>query len=101
MTEKRKVKVVYRRWTILVPIILLISGTILMFSFWSINTIIALFGGMLIFIGVLSLGLLLVMMISLEVSSRSLQRQRPVPPPLSEDLKHAENEKETDAQTEK
>ncbi len=94
MTKKREVKVVYRRWTILIPIVLIITGSIIMFGFWTTNAIIGLFGGMVVLAGLLSLGILLVMIISLELSTRSLQRQRPIPPPLSEDLDEAEKEKE-------
>ena len=94
MTEKREVKVVYRRWTILVPIILIVSGIVIMYGFWVINPLLALFGGMLILMGVLSLGILLIMIISLEVSTRSMKRQRPIPPALSEDLDHEDREKE-------
>ncbi|MFX1564417.1 MAG: hypothetical protein ACFFCH_00335 [Promethearchaeota archaeon] len=100
MSKKREVKVVYRRWTLIIPVLLLILGSILMFVFWSINTIISLFGGMLILIGLLSFGLLLVMVISLELSTRSLQHKRPIPPPLSEDFKKAEREKDAHKQKE-
>ncbi len=86
MTEKRKVKVVYRRWTILVPILLMAIGSVLLFVFWTTNGLVALFGGMLLLIGVLTLGILLAMILSLEISTRALRAQRPVPPPLSEDL---------------
>ena len=86
MTEKRKVKVVYRRWTILVPILLMAIGAVLLFVFWATNGLVALFGGMLLLIGVLTLGILLAMILSLELSTRALRAQRPVPPPLSEDL---------------
>ncbi len=86
MTEKRKVKVVYRRWTILVPILLLAIGSVLLFVFWTTNGLVALFGGMLLLIGVLTLGILLAIILSLEISTRALRAQRPVPPPLSEDL---------------
>jgi hypothetical protein len=95
MAKKREVKVVYRRWTILIPIILITIGSIIMFGFWSVNAILGLFGGMIVLSGLLALGILLVMIISLELSSRSLQRQRPIPPPLSEDLEQAEKEKDT------
>jgi len=99
MTKKREVKVVYRRWTVFIPFILIVVGSILMFGFWSINAILALAGGMVIFVGLLSLGILLVMVISLELSTRSLQHQRPIPPPLSEELDQADKEPETEAQT--
>ncbi|MHA2427884.1 MAG: hypothetical protein ACXADB_07670 [Candidatus Hermodarchaeia archaeon] len=94
MTEKREVKIVYRRWTILVPIIMLVSGILLMYGFWVINPLLALFGGMLILMGVLSLGVLLTMILSLELSTRSMKRQRPIPPALSEDLDREDREKE-------
>jgi uncharacterized membrane protein len=94
MTEKRDVKVVYRRWTILIPILLMVIGGILMFGFWAINTLIALFGGMLLLMGLLAFGILLIMIISLEVSTRSLKHQRPIPPALSEDLERADQEGE-------
>ena len=94
MTEKREVKIVYRRWTILVPILLMVSGIVLMYGFWAINSLLALFGGMLILMGVLSLGVLLIMIISLELSTRSMKRQRPIPPALSEDFDREDREKE-------
>ena len=94
MTEKREIKIVYRRWTVLVPIILLVSGVIIMYGFWAINSLLALFGGMLILMGVLSLGVLLTMIISLELSTRTMKRQRPIPPALSEDLAREDREKE-------
>ncbi|MFW9832244.1 MAG: hypothetical protein ACFFD8_10770, partial [Candidatus Thorarchaeota archaeon] len=58
----------------------------LMYIFWATNAMLALFGGMLAFIGVLTFGILLVMIVSLELSTRSLKRQRPTPPALSEEL---------------
>ncbi|MFX1319247.1 MAG: hypothetical protein ACFE9D_06845 [Promethearchaeota archaeon] len=92
MTEKRKVKVVYRRWTILVPILLMVIGSILLFVFWMSNAVVALLGGMLMLIGVLALGILLAMIISLELGTRALRAQRPVPPPLSEDFGEEDQE---------
>jgi hypothetical protein len=96
MTEKRKVKVVYRRWTILVPVLLMIIGSVLLFIFWTTNAVIALFGGMLILIGVLALGILLAMILSLELGTRALRAQRPIPPPLSEDLEQEDQENKQD-----
>jgi hypothetical protein len=49
---------------------------------------------MLILMGVLSLGVLLTMIISLELSTRAMKRQRPIPPALSEDLDREDLEKE-------
>ena len=71
---------------------MIIVGAIVMYGFWAINALIALFGGMLILMGVLSLGIVLVMVVSLELSTRSLKRQRPIPPALSEDYDKAEQE---------
>jgi hypothetical protein len=90
LTEARKIKVVYRRWTILIPIFLIISGIALMYVFWIANPLLAFLGGMLTLIGVLTFGILIVAIISLELSSRALKGQRPTPPALSEELEKRE-----------
>ncbi|MFW9934921.1 MAG: hypothetical protein ACFFDU_05385 [Candidatus Thorarchaeota archaeon] len=90
MTEARKIKVVYRRWTILIPIFLIITGIALMYVFWIAEPLFAFLGGMIAFIGVLTFGILIVAIISLELSSRTLKHQRPTPPALSEELEERE-----------
>lgn len=91
MNETRDVKIVYRRSTILIPIVIFVLGIILV-GLGIFNPLLGLFGGILVFIGVLTLGIVLVMVISLEASSRALRKQRPIPPPLSEVLSPPEKD---------
>jgi O-antigen/teichoic acid export membrane protein len=92
MTEERKIEIVYRRWVLLIPFIMIISGMLLVYFFWILNPFIGLLGGALILVGVMVLGILLVLVISFYVSVRSLKRSRPTPPPLSEELEKAEQD---------
>lgn len=86
MPEERDVKIVYRRWTILIPIIMIVIGALLLYGFGPILPTVSIFGGLIIFIGILSFGFLFVMIATIELGSRSLKRRRPTPPPLSEEL---------------
>jgi hypothetical protein len=61
-----------------------------MYLFWIAEPLLAFLGGMLAFIGVLTFGILIVAIISLELSSRALKGQRPTPPALSEELEEKE-----------
>ena len=96
MTESKKVKVVYRRWPIFIPIFLIIIGLALMYLFWIANQFLSFLGGILAFIGVLTFGILIVAIVSLELSSRTLKHQRPTPPALSEELEKREANSEED-----
>lgn len=90
MTEERKVEILYNRWALLIPIILFITGGVLAYFFWFQNPFLGLIGGALILIGIMVGGILLVVVISLHFSVRSLKRSRPIPPPLSEELEQIE-----------
>lgn len=61
-----------------------------MYLFWIADPLLAFLGGMLALIGVLTFGILIVAIISLELSSRTLKHQRPTPPALSEELEERE-----------
>ncbi len=67
----------------------------MMYSLGTLNPTLSFYGGILAFIGVITFGLVLVMIVSLELSTRALRRQRPIPPPLSEELR--ENKKENES----
>lgn len=92
MTEERKIEIVYRRWVLLIPFIMIISGILLVYFFWILNPFLGLLGGALILVGVMVLGVLLVLVISFYVSVRSLKKSRPIPPPLSEELDKSERD---------
>ena len=92
MSEERKMEVVYNRWVLLIPIIMIVLGGMLVFFFWFLNPILGLLGGALILVGVMVLGVLLVIVIGFHFSIRSLKRQRPIPPPLSEELEEADQD---------
>jgi amino acid transporter len=92
MSEERKMEIVYNRWVLLIPIIMIIIGSILVYLFWYFIPILGLLGGALILVGVMVLGILLVLVIAFYLSVRSLKRQRPIPPPLSEELEKDEQD---------
>ncbi|MFW9984241.1 MAG: hypothetical protein ACFFCB_05860 [Candidatus Odinarchaeota archaeon] len=92
MTEGRKIEIVYRRWVLLIPIIMIISGFLLVYFFWVLNPFLGILGGALVLVGVMVFGILLVLVISFYVSVRSLKKSRPIPPPLSEELDKAERD---------
>jgi len=93
MTEGRKIEIVYRRWVLLIPIIMIISGFFLVYFFWVLNPFLGILGGALVLVGVMVFGILLVLVISFYVSVRSLKKSRPIPPPLSEELDKAEQDR--------
>jgi O-antigen/teichoic acid export membrane protein len=90
MTEERKIEIVYRRWVLIIPFIMIISGMLLIYVFWILNPFLGILGGALILVGVMVLGILFVLVISFYVSVRSLKKSRPIPPPLSEELEKTE-----------
>ncbi len=92
MTEERKIEIVYRRWVLLIPIIMIIIGFFLVYFFWVLNPFLGIVGGAFILVGVMVLGILLVLVIGFYVSVRSLKKSRPVPPPLSEELDTTEQD---------
>jgi flagellar basal body-associated protein FliL len=92
MSEERKMEVVYNRWVLLIPIIMIAIGGMFIFFFWFLNPFLGLFGGALILVGIMVLGVLLTLIIALHFSVRSLKRQRPTPPPLSEELEEADQD---------
>ncbi|MHA2427227.1 MAG: hypothetical protein ACXADB_04280 [Candidatus Hermodarchaeia archaeon] len=90
MPEERKVEIVYNRWVLIIPIIMIVIGGVLIFFFWSLNPFLGLLGGALILVGIMVFGILLVLVIALHLSARSLKRERPTPPPLSEEFEKTE-----------
>ncbi len=72
ISNTKKVTVEYRVWILLIPIIMIIIGTIIFNVMGSQNSAIALLGGILILIGVLTFGILLITVIGLKFAARSL-----------------------------
>ncbi len=72
ISNTKKVTVEYRVWILLIPIIMIIIGTIIFNVMGSQNSSIALLGGIIILIGVFTFGILLITVIGLKFAARSL-----------------------------
>ena len=82
--ENPKLEITYRRWIIIIPIILMILGMWMFYAFPSINPSIALLGGILAFIGVITFSLLIFLILALELSARALIKKTEPPTSFSE-----------------
>ncbi len=79
-----QLKITYRRWIILIPILMILMGMWIFYEFPRINPSIALLGGLIAFIGVITLSILLFMLLSIELSARALVKKIEPPVPFSE-----------------
>lgn len=94
MPDQKEATLTYRRWTLVIPILFIIVGAILINFSWGFNPILGLLGGGLAFIGILTLGYLLVIIISFEVATRKLTRRPLHHPILSEEMEEKESAQE-------
>ncbi len=92
MQKEEKVRVEYRKWTLIIPILLIIFGTMILIVGFSFDPVLGLIGGGMVFIGILALGYLLVAVIGLELAARRLAHRPPSHPLLSEEIKTQNNE---------
>ncbi|MFX1506949.1 MAG: hypothetical protein ACFFDC_12670 [Promethearchaeota archaeon] len=73
--DSQEVKVIYRRWIIFIPILMIIIGSALMAVIGPYNSSIGLIGGMIVFIGILILGTLLAVIVGIEMGARTLAKK--------------------------
>ncbi|UCG03882.1 MAG: hypothetical protein JSW11_07830 [Candidatus Heimdallarchaeota archaeon] len=94
-------EVIYRRWVIIIPILMIIIGIILFHYVGSVNKAIGLVGGLITLIGVLTLGALFSMMLGIELGSRALEKQVQDNPSFRERIEASKQSSEEDRNTEK
>lgn len=85
---------VYRRWTLLIPLIMILVGLLVMFYAGPIIPALGLLGGGLALVGILTLGALLAGVLGLEFASRRLSEEVRTRPLLSEEVKREEVKEE-------
>lgn len=69
------VEVVYQRWVIIIPILMILIGWLVFQFVRPYNTGIALVGGLTAFVGILVFGVLLAVMLGIELGGRVLEKQ--------------------------
>ena len=93
-----EITITYRGWTLLVPILMIAIGGILLVGVGPENASLALLGGIIAFIGILTLGVLLVMVLGLNVSARMLkEKSQRTPPSFREKIESNERKNETNS----
>ncbi|MFX0205091.1 MAG: hypothetical protein ACFFDT_03830 [Candidatus Hodarchaeota archaeon] len=75
ISDTQKIQVVYRRWTLLIPVIMIIIGIILFLIAGLSNPVISVLGSGLVLIGVLTFGALLASIVGLEFAARTLAKK--------------------------
>ena len=94
--DEPEITITYRGWTLLVPILMIAIGGILLVGVGPENASLALMGGIIAFIGILTLGVLLVMVLGLNVSARMLkEKSQQTPPSFREKIESNEQKNET------
>ncbi|MFX0206033.1 MAG: hypothetical protein ACFFDT_08595 [Candidatus Hodarchaeota archaeon] len=73
--KEQDIEVVYQRWVIIVPILMILIGWLVFQFVRSYNKSIALLGGLIAFVGVLTFGVLLSVMLGIELGARVLEKQ--------------------------
>lgn len=68
-------KVVYRRWTLLIPVLMAIIGFSLMFLSGYYGSAIGLVGGVIVFIAILTFGVLFTAMVGIEFAAQSMAKK--------------------------
>lgn len=94
ISDKQKVEVVYRRWIILVPILMILIGSTIFFVVGSYNKAVGLIGGMLVFVGILTFGTLFSIMLGIEFGARTLAKKAPSQSSFRENIEANEQSKE-------
>ncbi|MFX0013839.1 MAG: hypothetical protein ACFFB2_03665 [Promethearchaeota archaeon] len=79
--DSQNLEVLYRRWIILIPILMIIVGSAIMAVVGPYNKSVALIGGIIVFIGILIFGTLISIIIGIEFGVRTLAKK--VQAPLS------------------
>ncbi|MHA1944614.1 MAG: hypothetical protein ACXAC6_11000 [Candidatus Hodarchaeales archaeon] len=74
ISDKQDYKIVYRRWVLFVPILIIVFGIILVVLDGTSYTSIGLIGSLSIIIGILTLGVLLVGIFTVWFSARTLTK---------------------------
>ena len=75
-SDIKNIKVIYRRWILFIPLFMLISGIFILYTLGPKSPSIGVLGGILAFIGLLSLLILLFSIVSIELSVRMLLKNK-------------------------
>ncbi len=75
-SDIKDVKVIYRRWILLIPFFILISGIFILYTLGPESPSIGVLGGILAFIGLLSLLILLFSILAIELSVRMMLKNK-------------------------
>ena len=93
-SDKQKAEVEYRRWIIIVPILMILIGSTIFIVVGSYNKAIGLIGGMVVFVGILTFGTLLSIMLGIEFGARMLAKKAPSQSSFRENIEANEQSKE-------
>ncbi|MFX0049914.1 MAG: hypothetical protein ACFE8U_01350 [Candidatus Hermodarchaeota archaeon] len=74
ISDTQNVKVIYRRWTLLIPVLIVIIGGFLLIIVGPYNSAIGMIGGLIVLIGVFTLAALFSVVLGLEFASRTLAK---------------------------
>jgi polyferredoxin len=94
ISDKQKVEVIYRRWIIMVPILMILIGSFIFYFIGSYNKAIGLIGGMVAFVGILTFGTLFSLMLGIELGARMLAKKAPSQSSFREIIEASEQSKE-------
>ncbi|MHA2095640.1 MAG: hypothetical protein ACW98F_13550 [Candidatus Hodarchaeales archaeon] len=78
ITDSQNYKIVYRRWVLLVPVFVILVGVILLVYDGSAYSSLSMVGYLIILIGILTLGALLVGILAISLSARTLAKSHPI-----------------------
>ncbi len=99
--NKPEIEITYRSWILIVPILMIVIGGVILVGLGGMGdeyASLALIGGIIAFIGVLTLGVLLVMVLGLNYSARMLsEKKQQIPPTFREKIEN--NEQKTEEKT--
>ncbi|MFX0170539.1 MAG: hypothetical protein ACFE9L_01335 [Candidatus Hodarchaeota archaeon] len=74
-SDTQNVRVIYRRWTLLIPVLIIILGGFLLLIVGPSNPTIGMIGGLIILVGVFALAALFSVILGLEFASRTLAKK--------------------------
>jgi hypothetical protein len=76
ISDTQEFKIVYQRWVLVIPVLVIFIGFILLYYDGGASTSISLIGSLLILIGLLTLGALLASILAISLSTKTLLARR-------------------------
>ena len=72
ISDIQEYKIVYRRWVLLIPALIIVFGIILLLFDGTFSTAVSIIGYLLILIGILTLGVLLAIIFAITLSAKTI-----------------------------